>query len=713
VAIRGHPAKILAALLEHPGEVVTRSELRRRLWPNDTFVDFEHILNNSINKLREAFSDEAASPRYIQTLPGLGYRFIATIDRPEPTQSASPQEKDVVPELPDPEAAPVVLEQNITLPEPHKGPTLRHAARIVAGIVLAAGLIFAGWRIAKGRVAYSKQSTISRIPANLHVVPVTKLRAGSAWGSAISPDGEKVAFFWDGDTLVKNDELYVQMIDGEKPLRLTRSQEGADFAGANWSPDGQKISFARCDDKGGAIFAVPVLGGAERKLTDITCNDYIAGPRPVWTPDGDSLILDDPCEVNTPPGIVVLSLRTGQRRCLDSPPTSNLGDSTPRLSPDGRTVAFLRFTSIYASDIYTVAVRGEDLRRITGENKKITNLMWASDGQHIVFDSLRAGLPRVWRVPATGGVIEPESVYPWPGSMSRDGRRLVYDDPSSFGSAGPAGWRAELSSAGGRVISQDKIITSNGHDGEPQPSPDGREIAFGSTRSGNIEIWKSNADGSDPQQITFFKQSPARAPRWSPDGKWLAFDVEREGYRQIYLMDSDGRNQRSLTSGNFNNQLPTWSRDGTAVYFASSRSAGWQVWKRELATGRETQVTGHGGYLAIESYDGKTLYYSRFEEAGLWKLQLSGGEEEQITSALSLGAPGNFAVAEAGLYLLANDSIMYYDFQTRKLKPVLKPKEIPVAMGGVGFGASRDGRTLFMCLSPEGRTSISMVENFQ
>ena len=82
VAIRGHAAKILAALLENPGEVVTRTELRKRLWPDDTFVDWEHILNNSINKLREAFGDEAGSPRYIQTVPGLGYRFIASVDQP-------------------------------------------------------------------------------------------------------------------------------------------------------------------------------------------------------------------------------------------------------------------------------------------------------------------------------------------------------------------------------------------------------------------------------------------------------------------------------------------------------------------------------------------------------------------------------------------------------------------------------------------------------
>jgi Tol biopolymer transport system component/DNA-binding winged helix-turn-helix (wHTH) protein len=693
VAIRGHAAKILAALLENPGEVVTRAELRRRLWSDDTFVDSEPILNNSINKLREAFGDEAASPRYIETLPGLGYRFIASIDQPASTASAPSQEKDVVPEQVTQKPSPTDL---------RKGWTFLRTAAIAAGVVLVVVLVLA-LRI----ISPPPPPT----PPKFRVVPVTKLPVGSPWGPAISPDGEKVAYFWDGADPGKADDLYVQMIDGEKPLRLTnfKRADQVDHGGINWSPDGQKISFIRCDKNGGAVVAVPVLGGAERKLTDFSCKEYL-NARPVWTADGESLILDDSCEVGAPAGIVLLSFQTGERRCLDSPPASDLGDSYPGLSPDGRTIAFLRFTSVYAADVYTIAVGGGDLRRLTSENMKITRLMWTPDGRHIVFSSWRVGLPRVWRVSAAGGAVEPEPLYPWPGSMSRDGQRVVYEEPSSNGSPPIAGWRAELSGAGGRVLSQTKIVTSNGNNGPPQPSPDGREIVFGSTRTGNSEIWKSNADGSDPQRLTSFKLWFCRGPRWSPDGKRIAFDVQHEANRQIYLMDSDGRNQRILTSGNFNNQLPSWSRDGTSVYFASNRTKAWQVWKRELATGRETQVTRHGGYRAIESYDGKALYYSRFEGSGLWKVQLSGGEEQQITTVPISGSPGNFAVIETGIYLLGDDGIMFYDFQTRKLKPVFRPKETPPSGAGPALGASRDGRTLFMALYPEPRGSISMLE---
>jgi Tol biopolymer transport system component len=92
-----------------------------------------------------------------------------------------------------------------------------------------------------------------------------------------------------------------------------------------------------------------------------------------------------------------------------------------------------------------------------------------------------------------------------------------------------------------------------------------------------------------------------------------------------------------VTSGNYENLVPGWSRDGTAVYFASNRTGSLQVWRRELATGRETQVTHHGGFAAFESYGAKTLYYSRFEGGGIWSIPAGGGEERRVTDALHKG----------------------------------------------------------------------------
>jgi DNA-binding winged helix-turn-helix (wHTH) protein len=80
VRLQERPLQVLALLLEKPGEVLTREELRQRLWPPDTFVDFDHSLGTAINKLREALDDSAEHPRFIETLPRHGYRFIAAVD---------------------------------------------------------------------------------------------------------------------------------------------------------------------------------------------------------------------------------------------------------------------------------------------------------------------------------------------------------------------------------------------------------------------------------------------------------------------------------------------------------------------------------------------------------------------------------------------------------------------------------------------------------
>src|SRR5215831_2488981 len=88
IRVSGQPFKILAILLEQSGEVVTREELQKNLWPDDTFVDFEHSLNSAIKKLRTVLGDSAENPRYIETLPRLGYRFIAPVERNDLTARA-------------------------------------------------------------------------------------------------------------------------------------------------------------------------------------------------------------------------------------------------------------------------------------------------------------------------------------------------------------------------------------------------------------------------------------------------------------------------------------------------------------------------------------------------------------------------------------------------------------------------------------------------
>ena len=117
IRLQEQPFQVLAFLLERPGDVVTREELRQKLWPADTFVDFDHSLNTAVNKLREALGDSASSPRYVETLARRGYRFLAPIER-----SAAPSVETQLAKSPLP-VEPMALHPGLDVPPPHRGLT--------------------------------------------------------------------------------------------------------------------------------------------------------------------------------------------------------------------------------------------------------------------------------------------------------------------------------------------------------------------------------------------------------------------------------------------------------------------------------------------------------------------------------------------------------------------------------------------------------------
>jgi Tol biopolymer transport system component len=160
----------------------------------------------------------------------------------------------------------------------------------------------------------------------MRTVPLTNL-LGAAWDSALSPDGEKIAFIWEGENPIKGD-LYWQLVGGERPLRLTHNTHGY-ICCADWSPDGRQIVFGRCDDNGGGVFIVPALGGTEGKLTDVMFPSGDSGD-PKWIGDGRTLVLADRCTPDGPRGLMLFSVETGEKQCVTTPPLhSDVGDSRP------------------------------------------------------------------------------------------------------------------------------------------------------------------------------------------------------------------------------------------------------------------------------------------------------------------------------------------------------------------------------------------------
>lgn len=689
--------RVLLFFLQHPNRLITKDELLNAVWP-DTTVS-ENSLTRSIALLRRQLGDDTHEPRYIATVPTVGYRFLCEVKVVEEVR------EQFHPEDSNPIAGRQANEHLVQAGGGGRGRKARwiFAAACLVLVLPATFLLYGTF----GRHGYS----LVRNVTNARYVPLTTV-SGNVWDPAFSPDGKAIAFLWDGENPAKGD-LYVQLVGAERPLRLSHTRSGY-VCCADWSPDGQQIAFGRCWDNGGAIYAVPALGGVERKLTDVACPIGEAG-HAKWTADGMSLVITDSCVPGGPPGVVLLSIATGEKRCLTGPPRyADPGDSDISLSPDHRTIAFFRGLTLGYRELYTVELSGRNLRQLTHSGKDIWGpLIWTKDGRYIVFGSGWYGGVRPSRISVEGGAIEPDNVYPRVGALSPDHQRLAYVESSELPSET---WRAELAAPAGKVLSLTKLVSSSGDSGDTQFSPDERQIVFRSIRTGTFDIWKSNADGSDPQRLTFYgdKGWPG-TPRWSSDGNWIAFDSRLGKHSHITLVDTAGRNQHDVVADDYENAVPSWSRDGRFLYFVSNRTGKWQVWRLELATGQETQVTRNGGFAAFESYDGKTLYYSRFEGGGLWSMPTGGGAEEHITDALHRGYWGHFAVTEAGIYLLDADAvprptILYYSFHTRQLTPVLQLEEHPLPWGAE-LAASRDGKTLLITQEVK-QSTIMMAENF-
>jgi Tol biopolymer transport system component/DNA-binding winged helix-turn-helix (wHTH) protein len=724
VKLREQPARILLLLIEHAGQMVTREQLRQHLWPSDTFVDFDHSLNSAVMKLREALGDSADKPLYIETIPRKGYRFVAPISQPwdiENGGALSPLTAGSEPAVSNTrEQSNGSIEIPSNTPDEMQSHRSLLSSKVVILILLIVSAIGVGALIRSGSLRSALQSASQLKPSsdepnmmssNLRSSILTSA-PGDAKSPSFSPDGRQIAFVWDGVER-RHYDIYVQLVGSDTPLQLTHHKQGDGVPGPpQWSRDGREIAFARCNSQRDGVYTVPALGGPERRLTNSPCRDYIAG-RPIWTPDSKAMVMLDQCIPGGPRAVVLFSFATGVKRCLATGSPGDFG-ADDALSPDGRTVAFFHQTDAGYGDIYAVPLSGEAPRRLVTTDTFSWDLMWTPDGKYIVFYSERGNMMHAWRVPVTGGPVQPEMVYPGAGSISQDGRRLAYAE-SQTGEAG-AIWRADLSKAGGPVLRTRKLIYSLFPDDSAQPSPDGTHLALESGRSGTNQIWLNSTEGDHPMQLTNIGQHSG-TPRWSPDGGWIAFDTHVENHSHILVVDAEGRNLHAITHGDSDNYVPSWSGDGKSIYFASSRTGSRQIWKHSLEDGSERQLTEHGGFDPLESFDGRTIYYSKFDEPGIWSMPAGGGRELPVVA----GKPqvsywGHWTVTENGLYLLDADAeprptIEFYSFATRRITPVLS-LERNSDPWDPSLSASRDGRTVFYT-QYDPQSAIKMVENFR
>ena len=677
VSLQDQSLKVLVELLERPGDLVTRERLRQRLWPDGTFVDYEHGLNAVINRLRETLGDSAESPRFIQTVPRRGYRFIAPVERGLEVNSRDGD-------------APARSYSSVIWPV------------VAVTLALSAG----------AAVYWSRLWSVPR--GSMRTIPLTTL-PGKERHPTFSPDGGQVAFSWDGEK-GDNEDIYVKLVGSEVPLRLTTNP--ASDRNPAWSPDGRQIAFVRSSTEASGLFVVPALGGPERKIQSLPYSLHDGATGPSWSPSGDLLALAVKDAADATSNIVILSLVTLEKRTLTSAPAGGLGDVAPAFSPDGRTLAFNRMGE--DGGIYVISVAGGAPRRVTREQHFwLERFAWTPDGRDLIFSSGGGGpetTNSLWRVPASGGTPQRLAVggdHAANPAVSLRGSRLAYEERRTDANI----WQIAVppSTQPGRSPAQ--LIASTKHEAGPQYSPDGARIAFHSDRSGRNEIWLCDADGSNLVQLTSLGAAIAGTPRWSPDGRRLAFDLYKEGNGDIYVIDVEGGLPRRVTTEPSGEAVPSWSNDGRWVYFVSNRTGRAEVWKVRSAGGDPVQVTKHGGFAAFESRDGKFVYYAKgVETDGIWKVAVDGGEEVEVLGFPRAGFWGYWALVEGGIYFVDTDirpqpALKFLLFSRNQVEHVAALDRWPVRLEP-GIGVSPDGNWILYTQEDQRTGDIILVENF-
>jgi Tol biopolymer transport system component len=354
-----------------------------------------------------------------------------------------------------------------------------------------------------------------------------------------------------------------------------------------------------------------------------------------------------------------------------------------------------------------------------GEPKRLTPVdlgadypAWMPDGQEIIFSAKGS----LWRL-AVSGASEPTRV-PYVGedgsmpavSRAQTGKpaRLVY--VHSFADSNI--WRIETNAPGAPATSLPEVmISSTKPEYHCEFSPDGRRVAYVSGRSGEQEIWISDADGANPIQLTSLGTKDTNCPSWSPDGQLIAFSSPAAGEFDIYVVPAGGGKPRRLTDHPAIDLRPTFSRDSQWLYFSSQRSGDYRIWKMPAGGGEAVQVSPDDGNNAWESPDGRYLYYQAFSIVSpLWRLPISGGDLVHVLDGIVWF---NYCLVEKGIYYIeqagGETRLQFLNFSTGKTTTVARNLG-PVS---AGLTATRDGKTILFTRVDASADDLMLVENFR
>jgi DNA-binding winged helix-turn-helix (wHTH) protein/Tol biopolymer transport system component len=600
IKLQPQPLKVLFLLIQHAGQVVTREEIQQCLWSDSTFVDFERGINFSINQIRGALADNADKPRYIETLPRRGYRFIAELK-----QEGSAKE---VPSAHAPVAAndPAAAGGNGANMSPAPASLVLPLPRVVVATGWSRWrLILAGMTAAIGFLAFAGVAAYRAVFPGPRIsfdkLQISKLTdSGSAVDVAMSPDGRYVVYAM---RAAGGSSLRLRDVDTRGDVEIL-PPEGVYFHGLTFSPDGKYIYFVDTPKNSeglNSLFTMPVLGGSPHLLGKYADTPVSFSPNGQEFAYTQGLADRNMLEVR-----IANADGSGDRLVASIPDGAADFQPGPAWSPDGRTIAvpvMVRGKKVRWV-LAAVSVPEGSVRELYSYPHEIGRAVWLPDGDAILMmmrDQTRRG--QLWALSYPRGkavrLTNDLENYQYSIDATRDGKNVAVIATTQASNV----WVVpDAGALTGRQITSNAVPLT-----QVTAMPPGKVLAG----SAGGEMWLMKTDGSERTPFTTVRNaySPARC------GRSVVFNSFQDDTIDLIHVDSDGLNPTRLLHGDVG--PPTCSTDGHSIFFASKIKP-YVILRLSSGGGSPIEIAKSPGYeilgrLAI-SPDGKFLAYA-YDEA--------------------------------------------------------------------------------------------------
>lgn len=572
--------RLLAALTANPGEVVSREELQKRLWPDDTFVDFETGLNIAVRKLREALTDCPENPRYVETIPKRGYRFISPIEKIPiiPLASASRSETAM---QNDTTTAPIQLAiQDQT--RSHSSPnTLAAKYSAVALCIALLGVVLTTKNVWPRKSTQNGHASLLQISKWNKPLNTAKL----------SPDGHAVAFVSPVNGI---GQVFLMLTSGGEPLQLTNDNDEGGKMVDNFSPDGKEIYYGKYFGQE-EVWAVPTLGGTPRRVTTAAYGYVVPSPdskhifynktdrRGIFRAETSGLneeLVYEP-EEGTLPFMPLLVFPGGKDLLSASFPNNALTGRIFRID----LVNHQRF------DLGTVVDLDED----TG----IPDLVWDKPGESILLSRMENGLRNIWRyslrtrvlAQSTFGTGPDYSPMPDPG-----GNGLYFVNGKSLG----------ILTAFHTSTKESTDIVS-GDASEPIISPNGKRVMYVTESApSTYDLWSSDINGRN--RVRLATGSMVWDGYWAPDNYHVSFLSETQTQTNAYVVGADGNGLRLLPRVEGTPFNVAYGPGLKSIYMSTveKSESTYVIWKMDLDSFKPVKLSDECG--EISDVDPKERY---------------------------------------------------------------------------------------------------------